>query len=225
MRRLVIACLGLVLLGSAGYCVFAQEKDPESKPKIVTVTPVQVPPGGQPGGVQPPGFPGGPGPLGRPGAHYKELIPALVEALRDSDADVRQAAAATLVQVGPEAVTPLVEMLKDKDKQARANAAYVLGHLGESTPEAVSALTKALKDEEKEVRRRAAFALHLLVRNAPDMRPGGPMTFGGFAPMAGGGMPGPGGGAPRSRISVKDPGLFEQNSTIEVAPPDKLKPK
>jgi hypothetical protein len=158
---------------------------------------------------------------------YRELVPPLVEALKDPDGEVRQAAAGALLQIGAEAVGPLVEALKDgkKDKALRANAAYLLGHLGPPAREALPALAGALKDDNPEVRRRAAFAIGSVVRSSSDaaapfppggmgmammggMPPGGGMPMGGG--MAGGGYPGMG-RAPRPaapRVPLPDPGIL-----------------
>ena len=101
---------------------------------------------------QPPRVPGGPGQPGQPfqppgAVDYKELIPALIDALKDSDPDVRQSAAGALASMGRQAVTPLLDIVKDqgKDKELRANAAYVLGLMGSNGREALPTLTKMLK--------------------------------------------------------------------------------
>ena len=155
MKRFLMACLGMVLLGTAGLLILHQF--------------VEFPPraGAQAGGG-PAGPPGGLGVPGTPGAaavpgEYRDIVPPLLEALADADPGVRQLAAATLMAVGRDAVPPLVDALKSKDRDTRANAAYVLGHLGEAAREALPALAKALKDDDKEVRRRAAYALHSIV--------------------------------------------------------------
>src|SRR5579884_3961734 len=146
MKRFLLACLGMVLLGAAGLLVLHQF--------VESPSPAQ----GQPPGVGA-GLPAGPGRGGDAGApaepgQYKEIVPPLLGALADSDGAVRQLAAATLVKIGPDAVAPLTEGLKAKDRDTRGNAAYVLGHLGPAGREALPALAKALKDEDKEVRRR-----------------------------------------------------------------------
>jgi hypothetical protein len=227
MKRLAVFGLGLLLLGSAAYHLTAQEKEPP-KARVIPTPDFQLKGSEQ---ANPPGF-GQPGPGGRtfvqPASPYKDLVPALIESLKDSDPEVRQAAAATLAHVGREAVAPLVEVLKDKDRQIRANAAYVLGQIGTPAQEAVPALTKVLKDEDKEVRRRAAFALYLVVRHsqetgsmmAPGMpgMPGAPTGFGGMAP-------GVGGRGPRTaRLNVNDPGLLLGTDGTLAPPADKGKP-
>jgi hypothetical protein len=169
MKRFLLACLGMVLLGAAGLILLHEVVD--SPPRV------QAQAGGGPGGVPPPAVGGQPpGAAGQPGdspGQYKEIVPALLGALADADGSVRQLAAATLVKVGPDAVPPLVEALKAKDRDTRANAAYVLGHLGELAREALPALAKTLKDEDKDVRRRAAYAIHNIVSRSESAAAGG----------------------------------------------------
>lgn len=168
MKRLLLACLGMVLLGTAGLLILHQVVESPSParaqpPGAGAGAPAQAGPAGQP---RPPAEPG----------QYKDVVPALLDALADPDGGVRQLAAATLVKIGPDAMPPLTEALKAKDREKRANAAYVLGHLGDAAQEALPALAKALKDEDTEVRRRAAFALHNIVRGNEEEAagPGGP---------------------------------------------------
>lgn len=108
----------------------------------------------------------------RPVQRCKELAPALIEALKDTDTDVRQWAAAALVGLGKDAVKPLVEALKDKDRELRANAAFVLSQMPAEGQDALPALVKALKDEDKEVRRRAAYAIQRIVKENGESRGG-----------------------------------------------------
>ena len=67
------------------------------------------------------------GHLGEPG------VPALIKALGDSDAEVRQAAADALRRVGPPAraaAPALVKALDDPDPRVRKGAAWALGEVG-----------------------------------------------------------------------------------------------
>jgi hypothetical protein len=194
MKRLLVCCL-LLLLGTA---LLAQDRQP-------------APPGNPFGPPQPPG-------AGR-GPDFKELIPALLDALKDSDAEVRQSAASALAAIGHPALDPLVDVLRDKDqnKELRANAAYVLGQMGHNAQEALPALTKALKDDDKDVRRRAAFAVQRIVK---DMGTSGGMMGSGMMPPGAfpGAFPGAGGGRPATPsappdIKVADPGLLTPSST------------
>jgi hypothetical protein len=145
------------------------------------------PPNGQPWAGPPNGFPGPMAPMGPPnGAPRwampnmprgraelpKNLVPTLIESLKDRDKSVRQYAASALVRVGKDAVDPLLDLLKSIDKAHRANAAYVLGHMGWSVQElALAPLIKALKDEDRQVRIRAAFAIDRLVADGQNGNP------------------------------------------------------
>jgi hypothetical protein len=158
-------------------------------------------------GLQPQPFqpPGG---LGRmPGSlDYKELVPPLIDALKDTDTEVRQSAAGALAHMGRHAVQPLVDVLKDKDKDAvlRANVAYVLGLMGAAGQEALPALTKLLKDDNRDVRRRAAFAIQSIVKASEAAPFGAPGMGGGLGANSFGGPPG---AYVPSRSPGPDPGV------------------
>jgi HEAT repeat protein len=113
------------------------------------------------------------------GTAAQAAVPALVEALRDPDAGVAEAAAYALKRVvaTPEpaasATTPtravmlaasagvegLVGMLAHEDPAFRWRAAVALGELGAEAKGAVPALLDGLDDEDETVRRGAARAL------------------------------------------------------------------
>jgi len=82
-------------------------------------------------------------------------VPALVDALKGQDAEVRKKAAYALGEIGVghrcgAAVVPaLIDALKDKDAEVRGSAAEALGTIGEEAKAAVPALIDALKDGEK----------------------------------------------------------------------------
>ncbi len=85
-------------------------------------------------------------------------VPALIEALRDDDVEVRRAATQSLDQLqDPRAVAALIAALKDSDAEVRKTAAWALGELGDRR--AVEPLIGALKDENAEVRQSAAHSL------------------------------------------------------------------
>lgn len=202
MKRFLMACLGMVLLGIAGLLILHQTID--------TPAPVRA----QPEGVAV-GFPAAPRRPAEVG-QYKELVAPLLATLADSDGGVRQLAAATLVKIGVDAVLPLVEALKSKNKDTRANAAYVLGQMGDLSQNALPALATALKDEDREVRRRAAYAIHVIISRNEAGGIGAAMAAatGGMPampPMPGGasGMAMPTGAAPMTgAASPYDPGLL-----------------
>jgi hypothetical protein len=210
MKRFLLFALGMVLLGTAGLLIVHQVVESPSTAVAQSGGPPHV---GSRGGP----IPGGGGdaaPPGEPG-QYKDIVPALLEALADADGGVRQLAAATLVKIGPDAVPPLIEAMKAKDRETRANAAYVLGHQIVPAREAMPALAKALKDEDKDVRRRAAYALHSIVVRS-EVTPGGALGEGipGAAGLAGSaagvslkGLPMPGAAMPQIAAPL-DPGLL-----------------
>ena len=89
-------------------------------------------------------------------------VPALIEALKDDDADVRSSAADVLGNIGAEAkaaVPALIEALKDDDADVRSSTAYALGNIGAEAKAAVPALVEALEDDDADVRSGAAYAL------------------------------------------------------------------
>ena len=90
---------------------------------------------------------------------HKELVPALIKSLRDSDQEVAHAAVTALGNLGGDALPALIEALQAKDKTLRCRAAMALGKLRSADQSAVNALLSALEDEEVEVRREAARAL------------------------------------------------------------------
>ncbi|MFO0731564.1 MAG: HEAT repeat domain-containing protein [Nitrospiraceae bacterium] len=94
------------------------------------------------------------------GQSAPQYSPVLVAALNDSDASVRQGAAATLGETGdPRAVTPLAELIeRDSDAGVRAECAYRLGKLGD--PKVLANLQRvAARDANSNVRRWAEWAV------------------------------------------------------------------
>jgi len=222
MNRWLILSLGLVVLALVGIGIcYAQERDQAPKPTAPPPAPVPLPAGAPPGvpPLQPPGVGPGGGPLtppGFPGAGrnqsetVKELIPLLIDSLKDADADVRTNSAVALANFGRDAIEPMLDIFKDKnqDQELRANVVQVFAQMGRTAEETLPALLKSLKDkaEDKEVRRRVSFAI---TRISKDMGTGS--GIGGFpgaigAPV----MPGfPGGGTVTQEPVIKpaDPGL------------------
>ena len=94
---------------------------------------------------------------------FKDLIPGLIEALKDADPDVRQHASLALAAVGTDALKPLAEALKDVNKERRAAAAYAIGQMGFAGRDALSDLLTALKDDDANVRRASAQAISRIV--------------------------------------------------------------
>jgi HEAT repeat protein len=90
--------------------------------------------------------------------HESEAVPALIDALKDTDAGVREQVAWALGAIGDKrAVDGLMGALGDAAAGVRKQAAWALGALGDRR--AVPALTKCLKDTDAGVRKQAAWAL------------------------------------------------------------------
>jgi HEAT repeat protein/beta-lactamase regulating signal transducer with metallopeptidase domain len=85
-------------------------------------------------------------------------VPALIQALKDPDVEVRRAAVSSLNNLqDPRAVPGLVNALKDGDPEVRAGAASALGSLQDRR--AVPGLIAAMKDSNRDVRQFALSAL------------------------------------------------------------------
>src|SRR5262249_12830450 len=157
MRIAIASLLGITL----SVPLLAAPQDP------VTATPVG-PPARRPAGtlVMPEMY--------RPVAQqYKELIPGLIDGLKDVDPEVRQYCALALANLGHDALKALTEALTDSSRERRSAAAYALGQMGGQAREALPPLLKVLKDEDTGVRRAAAQALNRIVAQDQGL-------FGGF---------------------------------------------
>lgn len=99
----------------------------------------------------------------------------LVEALRESDAEVRTAADQALLKLGPPTVGEVPKLrrdLRDASVPIRRYAVWALGELGAGDPDLVAAFTEALADpDDPVVRRRAAVSLGKLGAKARDAVP------------------------------------------------------
>lgn len=74
-------------------------------------------------------------------------VPALIDALRSPNPEMRMQAADTLARIGPgasQAVPSLTELLDDEDVRVRKSAARALGQIGPKAAEAVPSLMRAL---------------------------------------------------------------------------------
>ena len=76
--------------------------------------------------------------LGNIGEGAVDAVPALMQALKDQNPDVRNNAAWALAKIGEDAVPALIQALQDQDSQVHANAVLALGEIG--TPEALKAV-------------------------------------------------------------------------------------
>jgi hypothetical protein len=99
----------------------------------------------------------------------RNLVPTLLRALSDPNAEVRETAQDALARLGREAVPALIEELSSPEKGRRPPAAEMLGKLGAVAHEALPALVAALKrkGEDPEFRRAASAALREIV--APNL--------------------------------------------------------
>ena len=147
MRKLLIAGLGLVLLGLARQASPAPPDETAAPLKALKDENRQV----RLRAVRD---------LGNLGTAGKSAVPALSAAMKnDIHPHVRIQAALALAQIGPPAVPALIEALADEEPWVRAQAAHALGTIGSPARDAVPALTQALKDPQANVRSKAAFAL------------------------------------------------------------------
>jgi HEAT repeat protein len=100
--------------------------------------------------------------LGRFGPAARPALPALLEAMKDKEAEVRWTSAMAVGKIGPEAreaVPALVALFRDEDPLVREHAAESLGDIGPDAHAAVPALTEILNDPVARVRRDAVRSL------------------------------------------------------------------
>lgn len=88
----------------------------------------------------------------------KKNVKGLVEALKDEDANIREATAKTLGEIGESAVEPLMQVLKDKDREIRIYAVKAFGWMGDL---GIEPLIQAMKDKDWKVQLEAQNALFL----------------------------------------------------------------
>ena len=103
--------------------------------------------------------PGTAQPSRQPPAEVADAVPALIDALKDEDAQVRWRAAEALGAIRQASVPALMTALKDEQAEVRWRAADALGMMGSAAKDAVPSLVEALHDESWLVRERAAHAL------------------------------------------------------------------
>src|SRR5262245_24477465 len=97
--------------------------------------------------------------LARLGWLAHEALPALVAALDDEDAKVREAVAQAIGNMGPDALPTLAGMLTHFDKYVRRNAVWAMGKLGPLARPVLSDLCDALKNSDPRTASGAAQAL------------------------------------------------------------------
>jgi HEAT repeat protein len=107
-----------------------------------------------------------------PAAAPKDPVLVLAQQLRDSDVNVRRAAARALTRLPntAPAIPALIESLKDPDPFVRDNAVDALSvmHPGDVVP----SLIRALRDPNPNARRRGADALARIGHDTQDAWPG-----------------------------------------------------
>jgi len=94
-----------------------------------------------------------------PSLRMAKAVPGLIEALRDENPSVRDAAAMALREMGPEAkaaIPALAQLLRDEDGYLRVTAAHTLDRMGS---EAAASLVPLLRDPDPRVRELAAHCL------------------------------------------------------------------
>ena len=109
--------------------------------------------------------------LGRLGWLAREALPALIGALHDADAKVRESAAQAIGLMGPEALPALVGMLTHEDKYVRRHAVWAMGKLGRLARPALANLCQALKDADPRTASGAAQALGAMGADGADAVP------------------------------------------------------
>jgi hypothetical protein len=101
--------------------------------------------------------------LGLQRAHFRQVMPSLVKALGDRNAEVSRTAVAQVLELSPSrrALTKtMIKVLEGKRSQlAKIGAMMVLFHLGKAAKEAAPVLLPFLEDEAAEVREYAHLAL------------------------------------------------------------------
>ena len=99
-------------------------------------------------------------------SYTEPAVPALIDALRDTDAGVRKAAANALGKVDPDvklAVPALTDALKDKVPPVRQAAASALGLIGPDAKDAIPTLRETQKDSDRAVSRAANMAIQRIM--------------------------------------------------------------
>jgi HEAT repeat protein len=92
----------------------------------------------------------------------KEVVDALLRAMRDTSAEVQSAVAVTLAIVGPRTLSGLAEAISDDHASVRALALNLLSGQGAAADFALPRITLALHDPDEAVRREAAATLERL---------------------------------------------------------------
>jgi HEAT repeat protein/S1-C subfamily serine protease len=113
--------------------------------------------------------------LGKMGTDAKDtVLPVLMDNLKDSDRDVRVAAAqglTSLEALGVGELPLLINLLKHQDSEARVCAAHALGQLGDKAKKAVPVLVEAFQRTDPALRSATVEALAKIGGEAKDTVP------------------------------------------------------
>jgi HEAT repeat protein len=93
------------------------------------------------------------------GSAEREAVRPLVEALRSKSGSIRRTAVEALGEKGRAGLPALSKALQDEEAEVRRAAAWSLVRIGRQAAPATPALAKALRDDDPEVRQRVAVAL------------------------------------------------------------------
>jgi HEAT repeat protein len=109
--------------------------------------------------------------LARLGWLAREALPALVGALEDEDAKVREVSAQAIGNMGPDVLPTLAGMLTHHDKYVRRNAVWAIGKLGPLARPVLAELCAGLKNSDPRTASGAAQALGNIGADAAEAVP------------------------------------------------------
>jgi HEAT repeat protein len=110
--------------------------------------------------------------LGQIGPEAKQAVPALTEALADSDAAGRREILFALGRIGAEdasAVAAIIQAMEDEEENVRYSAVYALGKIGAPAAAGTEALKKNLVSEDAFFRMCSAWALAMVNPQGEDI--------------------------------------------------------
>jgi len=103
-----------------------------------------------------------------------KILPVLVQALRESDSDIRTLGVLVLGSLArevPEALPYVLKATQDPDKQVRGAVLGALSRIGPGPKEVIPAILNGFKDSEPEVRAHAVIALGRLGASTKEVVP------------------------------------------------------
>lgn len=87
------------------------------------------------------------------------LLPRLIQALGSENVHVFESAMELLIDLGPGIVPALIEALEQSDRNVRLGVLAVLGSLGPDARGAIAAVRRLVDDEDDEIAEAAAITL------------------------------------------------------------------